>query len=85
MPCKNISTISYLFPSVYSGLVLPVPTLSDLNCSGQTKESTLTISCTPTSATIAQLLCALDGGELTVCGGMSVRVGDKVLLIKIEM
>ena len=63
-----------------SGLVLPVPTLADLNCSGQTKDSTLTVSCTPTlSVTIAQLLCALDGGELTACGGTFICVGKSVV------
>ena len=59
-----------------TGLLLPVPDVSSLNCISQTEEVTrLKVTCTPPdeAAQVAELVCAVDGEPLKPCSQLSNR------------
>ena len=59
-----------------TGLLLPVPDISLLNCISQTEEVTrLKVTCTPPdeAAKVVELVCSVDGEPLKPCSQLSNR------------
>ena len=68
-----------------TGLLLPVPTISSFNCTPVIRDTTLTVTCIPSSdSVVAELLCSVDGEPLTLCGGSSRVVRGAVYCIVVR-